>query len=240
MILISIIIPTLNEEKLISNTLSQFPSEIKEKYKSEIIVSDGGSRDRTLNIARMKADKVITAKPGEKQNISIGRNLGAQNSNGKYLYFLNADTRLKDADYFFKRTLEELNKADALTCNIRVFPEEEILSDRLFHGLYNKYVSLLIKVGMGMGRGECHIMNKNIFSESGGYNESMPAGEDYDLYRRIKKIGKIKFLHDIIVYESPRRYRKYGYRKVFWDWTKNSLSAFFRNKAASREWEAVR
>jgi hypothetical protein len=95
---------------------------------------------------------------------------------------------------------------------------------------------------MGMGRGECHIVRADVFWKINGYNESLAAGEDYDLYRRIKKskLGKIKFLNDIIVYESPRRFRKYGYLKVFGEWTKNSLSVFFKNKSASKVWEEVR
>jgi hypothetical protein len=110
----------------------------------------------------------------------------------------------------------------------------------LFHGFYNSYVKILNKAGMGMGRGECHMVRSGIFRSVNGYNESLAAGEDYDLYRRIAKKGKIKFISSLTVYESPRRYRKFGYRKVFGDWTRNSLSVLFRNRSVSSEWEAVR
>ena len=91
-----------------------------------------------------------------------------------------------------------------------------------------------------MGRGECHLIRREAFFHHKGYNEAMAAGEDYDLYRRIAKTGKIKFLKSLTVYESPRRYRKFGYPKVFWDWTKNAASVLFKNKAISGEWEQVR
>jgi len=239
---ISIIIPTLNEEKLLAKTFSQFTTDIRRKFSAELIVSDGGSRDRTVEISEAHADGIVSTEDPEKETISAGRNRGARVAKGKYLYFLNADTRLADVSKFFERTLEELKPEPvaALTCNIRVFPEEEKVSDRFFHIFYNFYVWLLNLLGMGMGRGECHIIKREYFDKCGGYNERMPAGEDYDLYRRIRKFGRIKFLKDITVYESPRRYRKYGYMKVFWDWTKNSLSALFRNKAVSKKWEEVR
>lgn len=241
---ISVIIPALNEEKLIVQTLNQFNKELKEKFRIEVIVSDGGSTDATVELAGKSADKIVHAARGVKQNISMGRNAGAKSASGKYLYFLNADTMVNNMPDFFEATLSALGKEKnlALTCRIQVFPDEVRLSDKLFHGFYNNYVRVLNSIGMGMGRGECQMVKREIFEVLNGYNESLAAGEDYDLYRRIRKLGKgkIKFLNDHVVYESPRRYRKFGYRRVFTDWTKNSISVFLKNKSVSKVWEAVR
>ena len=69
---------------------------------------------------------------------------------------------------------------------------------------------------MGMGRGECHIVKRELFERAGGYDESLGAGEDFELYtRRLRKYGKIVICKDLTVYESPRRYRKFGYIRVF-------------------------
>lgn len=240
--LVSVIIPTLNEEKLISLTISPFTPELKQKYKIEVIISDGGSKDSTISIVSNFANIIVEPGPGEKQNIPIGRNAGAFKASGKYVYIMCADTRIKDIDDFFSKTLQafENEKTVALTCKVKVFPEEEKLIDKLFHFFYNNYVFALNKLGIGMGRGECQMVRKDAFIKVGGYNEKMPAGEDFDLYRRLKKYGKIKFIRSLTVYESPRRYRKEGYPKVFWNWTVNSLSVFFWNKAISKKWEAVR
>lgn len=241
---ISVIIPTLNEEKLILQTLSQFTPELKNKFNIEVIISDGRSTDSTLKLSGSSGavDKTVIAVPGEKQNISQGRNAGANAASGKYLYFFNADTMMVDPDRFFSISLKafESGKCAAFTCYFRVFPDDVRLSDRLFHGFYNNYVRILNKAGMGMGRGECHMVRKEIFLNVKGYNEELAAGEDYDLYRRIQKRGKIRFLPELTVYESPRRYRKFGYRRVFADWTKNSLSVLFKNRSVSKEWDPVR
>ena len=241
---ISIIIPTLNEEKLITQTLSQFTPQLKQKYSIEIVISDGGSTDNTLNMLRPAADKIVLKEPGIVQNISMGRNAGAKAASGKLLFFFNADTIIEDTEKFFSNTTEafEDEKNLALTCRFHVFPDEVKLSDRLFHGFYNNYVRVLNAVGMGMGRGECQMIRSEVFKIVNGYNELLAAGEDYDLYRRIKKYGagRIKFLNSLRVYESPRRYRKFGYMSVFRDWTKNSFSVFFKNKSVSKEWEQVR
>ncbi len=239
---ISVIIPALNEEKLISQTLAQFTPEIKEKFNIEVIVSDGGSTDLTLDIAMKAADIVVEAGKDVHQNIPQGRNLGAKHASGEFLYFINADTLIPDSVKFFEKTTGALRnpKNASLTMKFKIFPNEEKLSDKLFHTCYNNYVFLLNSIGMGMGRGECQIVKKELFDKLGGYNENLPAGEDFELYKRLKKFGKIKYLRELTVYESPRRYRKFGYMRVFWDWTKNSVSVVLRNKSVSDKWEAVR
>jgi len=241
---ISVIIPTLNEEKLIVKTLEQFYPHVKQKYNIEIIISDGGSTDRTLALLTDAVDKVVNAEPGVKQNIPQGRNAGAKAASGEFLYFVNADTMFESTQSFFDNTLAAFmdKKNLAITCKFHVFPEDIRISDKMFHGFYNNYVRALNKIGMGMGRGECQIIRNDVFKKVNGYNELLAAGEDYDLYRRIKKLGtgRIKFLSNVLVYESPRRYRKFGYIKVLGDWTKNSFSVFFKNKSVSKEWEAVR
>ncbi|MFA5404245.1 MAG: glycosyltransferase [Ignavibacteria bacterium] len=239
--IISIIIPTLNEEKLILQVLNQFDTKLKEKFNFEIIVSDGGSKDSTVRIINGLADKVLIHKENFKQNISQGRNQGALNSKGDVLIFLNADTLISDVKLFFEKIFEifENDNIVALTCPVRVFKNEELIKDKIFHFFYNN-VMFLNKFIMGMGRGECHIIRRNAFIKAGYYNEKMYAGEDFDLYKRLKKIGRIVFLKDIIIYESPRRYRKFGYMKVFWDWTRNSIWITLFKKSISKVWEEVR
>jgi glycosyltransferase involved in cell wall biosynthesis len=239
---VSIIIPTLNEEKLLESTLRQFSPSLKKLFNIETIISDGRSKDKTIKIAEEFADKVVLPPDSSIQNISKGRNLGAGAASGNILYFMNADTRIPDIEGFFLKTTGVFKNTSvaAIACPIKVFPEEEKLSDKLFHFCYNNYVNLLNKTGMGMGRGECHIVRKSIFTKVNGYNEELAAGEDYDLYKRIRGYGKIKFLSDVVVFESPRRYRKYGYLSVFADWTRNSLSVLFRNKSVSKSWDPVR
>ncbi|MFZ4592333.1 MAG: glycosyltransferase, partial [Ignavibacteria bacterium] len=87
---ISVIIPSINEEKLIGHTISQFTDEIKHKYNVEVIISDGGSTDRTVEIVEGKVDKVVKYNKNVKQNISEGRNRGFEASTGDVLIFFNA------------------------------------------------------------------------------------------------------------------------------------------------------
>jgi glycosyltransferase involved in cell wall biosynthesis len=239
--MVSVIIPTLNEEKLLEGALSQFTDALKKKYHLEIIVSDGGSKDATLSIAERRADVVVRHSGDRKQTIAEGRNCGAAVARGDILFFTNADVRIPDIDNFFCVALKALEAENviALTCKVYVFPEEEKRIDRLVLGWFNWHNYMLNKI-MGMGRGECQMIKTKYFREVGGYNQLMAAGEDYNLFVRLKKKGKTLFLKNLTVYESPRRYRKYGYGKIVWSWFKNSVVMLVWNKSASQHWEEVR
>jgi glycosyltransferase involved in cell wall biosynthesis len=239
----SIIIPTLNEEKLLPKILKQIKSnDITSHFDAEVIISDGGSTDRTIDIAYSFSDKVVIHKETSMQNIAGGRNTGVKYAVGEYLIFLNADIIFPDIIRFFEYI--ENNFAGSqfmgMTCNVKIFPEEEILNDRIFHTFLNFYFYLLNVLGLGMGRGECQVVSKKVFNEFGGYNENLAAGEDFDLFRRIRKKGKILYARNFYVFESPRRYRKYGYLKVCWTWFINSYFVIFKNKSLDTEWEQIR
>ncbi len=239
----SIIIPTLNEEKLLPGLLKQLNSPaFRNNYNVEVIISDGGSKDRTVEIALELSDTVKVHNSSTRQNIAGGRNAGAKQANGEVLIFINGDVLIPQISNFFAYIDKKFINSDylAMTCKVKIFPEEEILLDKLYHGVYNAYFVLLNKIGIGMGRGECHIIRKNIFRNVNGYNEALAAGEDFDLFRRIRRSGKILFAKDLCVYESPRRFRKLGYKHVSWSWLKNGLSVLFKNKSISKEWEQVR
>jgi glycosyltransferase involved in cell wall biosynthesis len=239
----SIIIPTLNEEKLLPGLLKQLSNlDLKAKYNYEIIISDGGSKDNTIEIALLNSDIVKVHSDKLAQNIAKGRNEGAKYASGSILIFFNGDVLLPGTVDFFiylEKNFVNCNYA-AMTCKVKVFPDEEKFSDILFHFVYNKYFQVLNILGIGMGRGECQVIKKEYFLKAGGNNESLEAGEDFDLFKRIRKFGKILFANDLCIYESPRRYRKIGYSGVTWSWIKNSVSIIFRNRSISKEWEQVR
>lgn len=240
--MISIVIPAYNEEKLLPQILEQFPSELLVRVGAEVIVSDGGSTDRTVEIAVGYGAVVVKHTEDRRQTIAEGRNRGAEAARGDALVFINADVRISNAELFLteSRRMLSLPGVSGVTSVVHVFPEEETLADRLFHVWHNAYVRFLNLIGEGMGRGECQILSTALFRKIGGYNPSMVAGEDYDLFRRVRKQGRILMLQGVTVYESPRRFRKYGYIHILWGWSRNALAVIFRNKSSSEEWEAVR
>lgn len=240
--MISVIIPTLNEEKLLPRLLDQLSDQnLKSKYEFEIIVSDGGSKDKTLEIAKNYTDKIVVYQEKRRQKISEGKNAGFKISKGETLVFICADCRIENPEMFFDYVSNFKNsKYLAATFWFDVFPEEKKWSDYIFHTFFNWLIKLLNYVGNGMGRGECQVIKREVFEKVGGYNEELTAGEDYDLYTRIRKLGKIDVNFKIKIFESPRRYRKYGYIKILLMWFRNSLRVFNILKTQVEEWKEVR
>ncbi len=239
----SIIIPTLNEEVLLPKLLAQLnDGELRKLYQYEIIISDGGSTDKTLEIVRNSVEKIILKNELGLQTIAAGRNIGAKSASGEILVFLNGDIIFNNVFKFFDYLESRFVHSDylAFTCDVWIFPEEEKSSDRIFHTIYNNYFWILNYVGVGMGRGECQVIRKDVFSRVDGYNEKCAAGEDFELFKRIRKMGKILFSKKVYVYESPRRFRKFGYIKVTLSWILNSFSVIFNKRSIHTEWEQVR
>ena len=239
------IIPVLQEEKLLEQTLSVFTPGLRSAFALEIIISDGGSTDGTLDIARRHADKIVCHTGPHRQTIAEGRNCGAAVAEGDILVFLNGDTYPAWPEQFFNAVREWSQHARqrrevALACPVHIPPAERRFSDRVFHLLYNAYVRLLNMCGIGMGRGECQVVLADHFRSAGGYNAHIAAGEDFDLFTRLARRGAIRSFRQMLVYESPRRFRRYGYCRVLWTWTVNALSVMVRRRAVSGEWEAVR
>jgi glycosyltransferase involved in cell wall biosynthesis len=243
-ILLSVIVPVYQEESILQRTLSIYSDEFKKKYSIELIVSDGGSTDRTVEIAKKYADKIALHEKDYKQSIAEGRNNGADIASGEVFIFINGDTIPEDPQDFFDHVhnwaIEKNSRTDAFACRVGVFPEEELTKDRIFYNLHNNYVRFLNFIGIGMGRGECQIVKRHIFENSGKYNNDIIAGEDFDLFRRISKIGKIKYEHRLKVLESPRRFRKLGYIRTLSNWLLNALSVMILGRSISKDWEAVR
>ncbi|MDX1438992.1 MAG: glycosyltransferase [Rubricoccaceae bacterium] len=242
----SVVVPTLNEEKTLEKVLGPLRA-LAATLDLELIVSDGGSTDGTLSLSLALADRVVTHESEEPQTIAAGRNAGARQSKGDILLFFNADVEFPpNLESYLNDMIEAAHESGAATCRVAVHPNRAVLADRIVLGICNALFWGWNRLGLGMGRGECHVIRRDVFEALGGYDESLVAGEDFDLYRRIanraRRKGKrgIAFLWKHVVYEDPRRYRQRGYLRTMIDWLLNSISVSFLGRSHSRTWDAVR
>jgi hypothetical protein len=87
--------------------------------------------------------------------------------------------------------------------------------------------------------GQCQIVRKNSFREVNGYNVNIVHGEDSDFFRRLRKIGKLHFFSKLMVYESPRRYRRFGYIILFLQGAYSLVYQQIFKKNVFKEWMRI-
>jgi glycosyltransferase involved in cell wall biosynthesis len=192
---VSIIIPTYNEERYLPRLMKSLG---KQSYLDfEIIVADAGSEDRTVDIAREGGASVVRGgRPAR------GRNAGAAEARGTYLFFLDADITVPKT--FLRRTLSEMKKRslDLATCESR-----PISNRRIDHVLFG-FANLFIQMNQDRNPhalGYCILVKKGLFEKVGGFDESIEIGEDFDFVKRAAGISPLRVLKSAHVNVSVRR-----------------------------------
>ncbi len=240
--MISIIIPTLNEESVIADTINSLKSKLTIAH--EIIISDGQSKDRTAEIARQAGAKVVEYTGSTRQTIAMGRNDGAKAATGEFLVFIDADCKILEPDKFFTRLLGQFAanpRLVAVNVAIRVLPGMETFSDKMVFTVFNDYLWILNNFfRIGMSAGEFQMMRKDVFDGLGGYNAKLVASEDVDMFSRLAKVGRVRFDKDLTIYHTGRRGHAIGWPKLLSLWLLNSVWMMTLGKAFVNEWKPIR
>jgi len=201
---VSVIIPTLNEEKYLPMLLESIRAQDFTDY--DIIIADAGSKDKTLEIAEKYKCRIVEGGlPAE------GRNNGAKSAKGKLLLFLDADVVLPPS--FFSKTLKEFRTRNLDIASFFLIPKEKSkIASLLFSFFYNIPIFLLEKI---LAHGAMGILiKKELFEKLNGFDEGIVLAEDHEFVRRAKKIGKYGLIKSIKIFVSIRRFRKYGWFKI--------------------------
>jgi glycosyltransferase involved in cell wall biosynthesis len=228
---ISVIIPTLEEGNYIAKILSRLQ---KVKTPIEVIVVDGGSRDKTVEIARRFADKVYSIK---KRGISIGKNYGAKHANGDILVFLDTDV-IFPLD-FAEKTQKAFEDATVIGATCNIMPSQSGIGATIFFYFYNALIRAFTRI-KPHSRGEFFTVRKTAFLRAKGFDENMPCLEDHELANRLSKLGKFVFIRDLTVCESLRRFQKLGFWRVMGTWFMDYIFFTIRGKPVSKIWQPVR
>lgn len=241
--MISIIIPTLQEEKAIPGTLRSLKKDISLPH--EVIVSDGGSHDGTVELARPLADHVVVYQGAVRQTIAQGRNDGAKAARGEFLLFLDADCVLPQPDDFLTRALSHFQADEnlvALTGKVRVFPDEATWHDRIVFGVLNFTARVQSNVFQGAGcvGGEFQMVRKSAFDAVGGYREDLVTLEDRDLFLRLSKNGRTYFDPGLTIFHTGRRAHTEGWPRLIIRALLNLLLFQTRGRVRSTEWRPIR
>lgn len=239
---ISIIIPTLREGPFLERTLKNFDGL---SLPHEIIITDGGSTDETLDIARRYTDKITVWTRPQRQTFGQAKNAGAALATGTFFVFIDADVLIPEPQKFFEEILAAFEKNPNLvasTVPLKPWPENPSWVDAFFCEPLNwTYIIWNNVFHSGNASGEFQMVRSDAFRKEGGFKESLAAGEDNELFRELANHhGRTLSYRKLFVQHSLRRPHKLGWLRVYASWIKNGLSVVLRGRAAYKEWTVVR
>lgn len=210
---LSIIIPTLNEEKYLPQLLTNLTEQSFKDF--EVIVADGQSTDKTIATAKTYTGKIpkLTLLTSSKKNVCHQRNLGASQATADWLVFVDADVHLEP--YFFqgiKYRLEQTNPG--ILATYAEFDSTDP-KDRIAATLVNWYIDVLKTTATPIVMESFMVVKKSVFEKLGGFNPSIHMGEGADLLKRALKLNLHLTLSKDPIYQfSLRRLRSQGTLKL--------------------------
>jgi len=215
--MISVIIPTYNEEKFLEKTLKMLCKQTLPRNKYEIIVVDGNSTDKTREIAKKYADKVIIQKT---PTVPGARNDAVKIAKYDLIATTDADV-LVPKNWLEKIVNNFMDENVVAVCGVDE-PRERNLKAILTFKFLRKIIDYASKINYFCLGSTNTAFRKDMFLKIGGYR-LLPYSDDADLSFRFRKLGKIVYDKSLKVKVSTRRFEKYGYLKVLWIWFTGDL-----------------
>lgn len=209
--MISIVIPTKNNSDTIERCLNSIKNLDYPEDELEIIIVDGHSNDRTVEIAKKYGCKLIFENKGI---ISYARDIGVKHASGEFIAFTDADC-VVDRNWI-KELIKHFSDRVAAVGGPNITPEDDIE----FAKCAGKVLLFLSKPGARYGFVENKVMDiyhnptcnviyrKKVLEEVGGFNYKLVTVDDEELDYRIRKRG-----YRIIYTPSARVYH---YRRSTW------------------------
>jgi rSAM/selenodomain-associated transferase 2 len=193
---LAIIIPVLDEGESIAAALDALAD--PRALGAEVIVVDGGSRDATIQRARLRADHVISAPRGR----ALQMNAGTERASGDVLLFLHVDTRLPaDVDHVVLNGLQRSGRAWG-RFDVRIDGRSPLLA------LVGWLMSMRSRL-TGIATGDQAIfVRREAFQAVGGF-PAIALMEDIALCKRLKGVSRPLCLRERVI-TSGRRWEKNG------------------------------
>ncbi|MGA2762116.1 MAG: glycosyltransferase [Spirochaetia bacterium] len=224
--MISIIIPTFNEEAYLPRLLASI--EAQDYRDREVIVADNASRDRTRGIARSHGARVVAGgMPG------VGRNRGAEMARGEYLLFVDADTVLPEGFLSSIMTRFEKDFVDICVPWIRPVDGTNPIYRTIFQ--FSNTFFKLMEVIQPQGLGVCILTTRRLHNRIGGFSEKVRVSEDFDYINRASLVGRFRVYSHVYVYHSVRRYQAEGVGNLVQKQFKSGFIYLFTGKAYDTE-----
>lgn len=187
--LVSILIPLYNTEPYIEETITKA---LKQTYSNiELVIVDDHSTDNSLKIAQKYASEKIRIYSNPKKGGNSARNYAFEKCNGEYIKFMDADDYCTNdmIEKQMERMLKDGDENTLIFSPVRMlYPDGHLfLPPREIDKDYTPGIELLIDIWRGKGWNcpHCHLMHRNLFIKSKGWDETIIKNQDGEFFARI-------------------------------------------------------
>lgn len=211
--MISVIVPTYNEEAGITACLKSLCGQTLARDEYEIIVVDGNSSDRTRELACEYADEVFIQ---TSRKVGGARNDGILRAKGDIVATTDADCIIPPN--WLEVIKKDFEKKDVVQLYGTLYPIEDGIKNKMSLIAANTFSGICYHTGIFYYTLGCNTaFDKETFIKAGMYR-CIDAGDDVEIALRMKKLGKVKFDSGMKVGFSMRRYQQFGTLKSLYEW----------------------
>ncbi len=212
---IAVVMPVLNEEKYIGRTLDQIYMQDFPMSRVEVVVADGGSTDRTREIAESYKDRFGSLKvlDNPARLSSSGRNIGVRNSTARYVLVIDGHSHVPGKNLL--RATIDLFESTGAKCLCRAQPmtppditefqsavalcRASAIGHNPSSDIYSDYEGEVNPTSSGA------IYDRSVFDQVGYFDEKFDVCEDVDFNYRVEQAGlKAVLSPQLRVYYYPR------------------------------------
>ena len=232
--LVSVIVIALNEEKNILNVIQSLRRQTFSDM--EIILADGFSEDKTIEIAKPLVDGIICE---SRRNCAFERNAGALLARGKILAFADSD------NVFSKKWVENIvsvfnkNPKTVAVWGPACFSDTKVIEKTASKMVMKTFCRIQASKNRVAPACSNYAFRRSVFFKIDGFDTNYTTCEDHEIFQRLKKEGEIKYSPKIEVCSSARRIKAMGYLNFLRFQTKN-MKQFYQTGQASKKYENIR
>jgi glycosyltransferase involved in cell wall biosynthesis len=198
---VSVVVPAYNEEKMLGPCLRSLRSQT---VPCEIVVCDNNSTDGTYGIAKRYAHKVVSEK---RQGAAFALNTGLMAASGDFIAITGADCSVPPD--WIENFLRHFNDGETIACYGPIDPLED--RHRIYFSAMNYAEKLCIRLGLWFViQGANFIIRKDAMERAGYFNPEVELFEENGFFRKIRKMGRVRFVSGNPIRASTRRVDKCG------------------------------
>lgn len=232
---ISIVIPSYNEEKYLSNCLKTIALQKSPKDRYEVIVVDNNSTDRTSQIAKKFGAKVVLEK---RQGYVFALKRGMDEAKGDIIAVTDADTKVSSN---WLSVIEKAFKDPdivAITGRVKLDIKSKFIKVST-SALYTIFLHISEFIDKPNLTGFNFAVRKDAFLKVGGVNTLFEMSPDVDLGIRLNKIGIVKVINSLSVLTSARRWEE-RFVPTIWEYAKGYIYTTWLRKPPKVKQKPVR